>query len=128
MEQFFEMFTMALMIAHLAVLYSRILSHEDVMNWWFRWGSQFEGKWFWKPIWGCHLCISGQIALWLYMANWIFASIWAGNMGRSYFIYKIIPIYQEWNYNALDLLIFVCLTIGISYLLNALYTKAEDLQ
>lgn len=126
MEQFFEQITIALMIGHLAVLYRRILAHEEILNWWFRFGSRFEGKWFWKPIWGCHLCISGQIALWTYVINWFLVVILTGNGATRSFVGSAIPIYPEWNYNVLNLLIFVGATIGFAFFINLLYSKAED--
>lgn len=45
-------------------VYRFVLSHEPVLNWWFRFGDKYEGRWFYPPIWGCHKCISGQLALW----------------------------------------------------------------
>lgn len=50
----------------IAVVYRGILAYEPVMSWWWRFGNRFEDKWFFKPVWGCELCISGQMALWFY--------------------------------------------------------------
>jgi hypothetical protein len=53
--------------AIMGVVYILILSREPILNWWFRFGARFEGRFFWKPIWGCELCFSGQAALWMYI-------------------------------------------------------------
>lgn len=50
-----------------AAVYRGILAYEPILNWWFRFGNKYEKKWFFKPIWGCHLCIGGQFGLWLYL-------------------------------------------------------------
>jgi hypothetical protein len=52
-----------------AVVYRCILAHEDITNWWFRFGLRYERRFFYKPIWGCELCIAGQMALWLFIFN-----------------------------------------------------------
>ena len=116
---------LAILIANLAVVYITILAHEEVLNWWFRWGSQFEGKWFWKPIWGCHLCVSGQIALWTYIINWVLSFILNGNNITSNFLSFWVPMYQQWNFNVLNGLIFISLTIGFSFFINLFYKRAE---
>lgn len=68
-----ELIVHAFIFAFIAVVYIRILGHERILNWWFQFGLQYEQKWYWKPIWGCYLCLSGQLAFWSYLLNWIFA-------------------------------------------------------
>lgn len=29
-------------------------------------GREIDEQWWWKPLWGCSLCVSGQMAFWLY--------------------------------------------------------------
>lgn len=48
-------------------VYRLILAYEPIMAWWFRFGNRYEGRWFFPPIWGCQLCISGQLAGWSFL-------------------------------------------------------------
>lgn len=75
---FFETLAFAGVCALIAVVYRHILLAEPVLNWWARFGAKFENKWWHAPIWGCHMCISGQLALWLYL-------YWKLNLNYSYF-------------------------------------------
>jgi hypothetical protein len=34
-------------------IYRFVLNQEPVLNFWFRFGDKYEGKWFYPPIWGC---------------------------------------------------------------------------
>ena len=113
------------MIGHLAVLYRRILAHEEILNWWFRFGSRFEGRWFWKPVWGCHLCISGQMALWTYVINWISVVILSRNTATFDFLSSVVPVFTRWDFSVLNGLIFVSLTIGFAFFVNLLYSISE---
>jgi hypothetical protein len=58
----------SLACAIITYVYVFILSREDILNWWFRFGERFNGRWFYKPVWDCEKCISGQMALWSYPA------------------------------------------------------------
>jgi hypothetical protein len=58
-----------------AAVYRGVLAYEPVLQWWFKFGNRFEGKWFFAPIWGCIRCISGQIALWAYVLTAIVPAI-----------------------------------------------------
>lgn len=55
-------------------VYRLILAYEKILSWWFKFGAKYENKWFFPPVWGCQLCISGQIAGW------------------SFIILKILPV------------------------------------
>lgn len=60
-------------------VYKGILAHEPILHWWFAWGAQFEGKWFFYPaVWGCVKCISGQFALWFYVFLQIIPTLGTG--------------------------------------------------
>ena len=109
-------------IALFAYVYREILAEQPVLNWWFRWGIRFEKRWFWKPIWGCSLCISGQLALWIYVLNWI-ASYFNGNATFWTFLFKVIPKYHPIDFNVFSGGLFVSLTIFQIYLLNQLLIK-----
>lgn len=50
-----------------ASIYRGVLAYEGILNWWFRFGARFEGKWFYRPIWECEKCFAGQLALWTYL-------------------------------------------------------------
>jgi|SRR5699024_2911129 len=121
MEDILQQLFLAFFIANMAVIYVLVIAHEDVLNWWFRFGSRFEGKWFWKPIWGCYLCVSGQIALWTYLISWWVSEKSAKASVLRDLLTSLTPTYQNWNYSVLNLFIFISLTIGISYFLGKLY-------
>jgi len=65
--EFFKALALAGAVAVTAVVYKEILFREPILNWWLRFGERWERRWFFKPIWGCHKCIAGQAALWLYL-------------------------------------------------------------
>jgi hypothetical protein len=57
-----------------------IMAKEAIANWWFRFGEkvgkdivqgQEQERWFYRPIWGCEKCFSGQLALWIYFFSHI---------------------------------------------------------
>lgn len=110
------------LIAVFSVSYRLILAYQPVLNWWFRFGLRYEKKWFYKPIWGCELCISGQLALWTYLISWIasyfnaFAPFWQ-------LLFKIVPNYHQVNYNALNGLIFIAGTILITNVIAHYFLK-----
>lgn len=64
---FFETLAFAGAIALIAVVYRYILLREPVLHWFYRFGERYEHRWFFNPIWGCHKCIAGQLALWGYI-------------------------------------------------------------
>lgn len=109
-------------IALFAYVYREILAEQPVLNWWFRWGIRFEKRWFYKPIWGCILCISGQWALWIYVLNWI-ASYFNGNAPFWTFLFKVIPKYHPTDFNVFSGGLFISLTIFQIYLLNQILIK-----
>lgn len=110
----------ALLIGLFAVVYRHILAYEDILNWWFRFGSRFENKSFWKPVWGCEICIAGQLALWVYLLNWIVWTNFDGWPRLCGFIVKLIPLFDPRNYNALDGLIFVSVAVFSAFFFNRL--------
>ena len=50
-----------------ATVYVNVLSKEEHFAWWWQFGNRFEHEWFFKPIWGCHKCFSGQFCLLVYL-------------------------------------------------------------
>lgn len=32
-----------------------------------RYASELDEAWWWKPVWGCYICTSGQLGLWGYI-------------------------------------------------------------
>lgn len=115
MEQLITQILLAALIGLFSVTYRDTISNEEILNWWFRFGSRFEGNWFWKPIWGCHLCISGQIALWIYAVNWITSAIHMGYNTTNYTIGWLIPIHRDWDFSVLNGMIFIAAAIGFAY-------------
>lgn len=55
-------------IALIAIVYRYILLREKILHWFYRFGERYSDRWFFDPIWGCHKCIAGQMALWGYLA------------------------------------------------------------
>lgn len=106
----------AALIGLFAVVYRHILAYEPVLNWWFVWGARFEDKWFYKPIWGCELCISGQLALWSYALNWFAYRYFDLFPGLSEFILYLVPLYRPYNFNVLEGLIFITQAIASAFL------------
>lgn len=61
--------------AFIGTVINVIMPNEPILNWWFRFGNRIGIKvvkgeeverWFYRPIWGCEKCLSGQVALWCY--------------------------------------------------------------
>ena len=114
----------ALIIAVVAYVYREILAYEDVLNWWFKFGLRFEDKWFYKPVWGCQLCFSGQVALWIYTFNWIStnfntnAPFWRLN-------YFFIPKYDIQHFSIFLGVFSVSLSILLTFILTKTIKKLE---
>jgi hypothetical protein len=72
------------------VIYKSVLAYEPVLNWWFRFGARYENKWFFAPVWGCVLCISGQLALW------------------SFTLLHILPRLMKSKFHYFDILQILC--------------------
>lgn len=51
----------------IGAVYRYVLAYEKILSWWFRFGNRYESKWFFKPIWGCAKCFSGQLAGWFWL-------------------------------------------------------------
>ena len=120
-----ELFITSVLIAVISVVYIKILSHEEVLNWWFRFGLKFEKKWFWRPIWGCHLCFSGQVALWTYVFNWIFAK----TNGKGVFwdvVFLFLPKYEFGTFSVFWLVFSITLTISTSFFFGKIYDFFEQ--
>lgn len=90
------MFKLSVLSAIVAYVYKTVLS-DGILNSWFMFGLKFENRFFYKPIWGCLVCISGQIALWSYLFTM--------------------------NFNLLELIHTISLTIFITFLINKLINK-----
>lgn len=65
---FFETLAFAGVIALITIVIKEILYREPILHWFYRFGERYEGRWFFMPIWGCHKCMAGQLALWWYIA------------------------------------------------------------
>lgn len=72
-----DCFALALGCGVVAAIYRGVLAYEPVLNWWFRFGNRYEGRWFFAPVWGCVKCISGQLALWFFLFTEL-AGAWDG--------------------------------------------------
>ena len=83
---------------------------------------RFSKKWFYMPVWGCELCFAGQVALWTYLLNWFSVNFDTSAPFWRY-LFKVIPKYQQTDFNALNGLIFVFGTIGITNVLAHYFLK-----
>jgi hypothetical protein len=115
-----EALAMAGAIGIIAVVYIHILSLENILNWWFRWGNRFERRWFFRPLWGCEKCFAGQVALWLYVIihfpaseTWQIADFWPWAV-------EIILSGIIWLFGAV---LQVCGAILSAYTINKFITK-----
>lgn len=109
-------------IALFAVTYRLILAYQPVLNWWFRFGLRFSNKWFYNPIWGCELCFAGQVALWVYLLNWLSVNL-DRNTPFWRLIYMIVPKIAPQGFNALNGLIFISVTILFTNIAAHLFLK-----
>ena len=112
----------AFFIAIIAYVYREFLAHEEVLNWWFKFGLKFEKRFFYKPIWGCQMCFAGQMALWIYFFNWV-----SSNLNESApfwrFVFFFIPKYDKTDFNVFVGLFSVSLTIFITFLISKTIKK-----
>lgn len=116
-------FVWSLLLGITAVIYKNFLAHEEVLNWWFIFGDKYEGRWFYKPIWGCVYCISGQLALWFYLVNWFGSVNFIKNSFLSHFISFLVPNINPGNFSLLGLIIFICTVIFIVHILDKYFNK-----
>lgn len=69
----------------IGAIYRSVLAYELILNWWFRFGNRYEGKWFFRPVWECAKCFSGQLAGWFWLAFKILPAIirYCGQISRG---------------------------------------------
>lgn len=103
----FEALTWGLASGIVGATYRGILANEETFNFWWRFGARFEGRWFFKPLWGCGHCAAGQFALWTY----IFLKIVPAVTQYGYFKGSAAG---TWFYIAAPLTALFCLIIAIS--------------
>lgn len=104
-------------------VYRLILAYEPVMSWWFKFGARFEKKWFFAPVWGCQLCISGQMGLWSYLFLCIMPIV-----GTQHGIFwalcaPVMVVVQNIVSMIFGLLISICGAILTAKLLTPVLTK-----
>lgn len=114
----------ALFIAVIAYVYREFLAHEEILNWWFKFGLRFENKWFYKPIWGCQMCFAGQLALWIYFFNGISSNL-NENAPFWRFVFFFIPKYGIQDYSVIYGVFSVSLTILFTIILTKLLKNFE---
>ena len=114
----------AFFIAIIAYVYREFLAHEEILNWWFKFGLKFEKRFFYKPIWGCQVCFAGQMALWIYFFNWV-----SSNLNESApfwrFVFFFIPKYGLEDYNVLSGVFSISLSILLTLILTKLIKQIE---
>lgn len=99
LSDFFDTLAFAGVMALIAVVYAHILLREPVLHWWLKIGERYERRWFFKPVWGCHKCMAGQLALWLYLLRLVPYDfkllIYLPGSGHYSFIGHIFAIYAS---------------------------------
>jgi hypothetical protein len=73
-------FLHALLTAAAAVVFAAVLPAPEMLlapalawlrrKWRASWGSELDDQYWWKPIGGCPLCVSGQWGLWTYLYHY----------------------------------------------------------
>lgn len=101
-------------------VYGLILSSEPVLNWWFRLGSRHERKWFWRIVWGCHICAAGQFAFWSYVLSWLNASYFDGKGGKSEDIAEAVSLYHFSEFGFFWLVAYVSVSIFSAFVFGAI--------
>ena len=114
----------ALIIAVISYVYKEIIGREAVLNWWFKFGLNFEKRFFYRPIWGCEKCFAGQTALWIYILNWLSTNF---NTNTPFWriIFFFIPKYDIETFNVFLGVFSVSLTILLTFLLTKTIKKFE---
>lgn len=64
---FIDALLISFMAALIAVVYKEIIGYEDFFNFWWRFGSRYEDRWFYAPIWGCSKCLAGELSFVAYV-------------------------------------------------------------
>lgn len=118
-----NLFFLAIAIALTAISYRNILAYENVLNWWFRFGSKFENRFFYKPIWGCTKCISGQISFWFYFLSWLQYSYFYKNTYLSDVFLFLYPRGSGLNFNLFEGIFFVFFAILATNVIENIYNK-----
>lgn len=96
---FLQTLALAGVTALIAVVYRYYLL-ADVLHWWLKIGERFEKRWFFAPIWGCHKCIAGQLALWSYLITHLNLSITSpfGAPGQRLYFLIYVPAVGPYSF------------------------------
>lgn len=123
---FLETLLLALGSGIVGAVYRGVLAYEPVLNWWFRFGNRYEGRWFFAPVWGCVKCISGQLALWFYLFIEILPA-WTRHGGQISTIGRP-ALYYTANPAAfiLGLILAICGAILTAIILAPIIKKLEN--
>lgn len=89
-------------IAICAVIYSTILAEDRMILGWLRQRLEKFPEWIYFPLIGCFKCVSGQLALWMYV------------------------LLHYWNYDIFSHVSFICVTIFISLIINKITEWATN--
>lgn len=112
---------LVLSLALIAFVYFFILG-RGILNFWWRFGLKyFEKTFIYKPVWGCVVCLSGQLSLWVYVLNWIRSE--TGNNVFFNYLFKIIPIYQPNQFTFFLMVLFVSATMTTTLIITKLLEK-----
>ena len=114
----------ALIIAVISYVYKEIIGREAVLNWWFKFGLNFEKRFFYRPIWGCEKCFAGQTALWIFILNWA-STNFNTNAPFWRFVFFFIPKYDETTFNVFTGLFSVSLSVLLTFLLSKTIKKLK---
>lgn len=99
-------------------VYRLVLAYEPILAWWFKFGNRYEGRWFFAPIWGCQLCISGQLSLWSFLLIEILPIILTETGRISHFTGPVIISIQTAFALLFSLIIAICAAIFTAKILS----------
>lgn len=119
-----EIFIYAIVYAIIANVYISILSKEPILNWWFRFGLRFEDRFFWKPLFGCEKCFSGQLAFWIYLFNWINSETYFKPFKT--FLNFFFVEYQFSEFNVMALILSVSTSVLFAFILSIIIIKLKQ--
>ena len=115
---FLETLAFAGVMALIAFVYREILLREPVLHWFLLFGLRYENRWFFKPIWGCHKCIAGQLTFWFYLAWRIPIELSPETAAYNRIITNNVHLYHLTGYSFIGHIFAICTAILITELLK----------
>jgi hypothetical protein len=125
--QFLQSMSLAILAGLTAVIWKEVLGYKlPFINRFFQWGSRFENRWFYKPIWGCSQCFAGQFALWVYLFTHFKVVILSG-FGPGWLpIGKVVICSTNLQYSITGHILAVSAAIYLATIFTNIFNRAEN--